>query len=171
VAIKRRHALLVLFPRVFPATLGVVPAKQLKRFNKTKSLGEKWEDKWTGWFLKFFLWIFSKAFDLSEDFRENIKGYKANYVFKTETCSVVVSATFKDGDMEVHEGDIDEWDAMIIFRDAAALRATLKSLLLSGNLDILELMLANKVEVHGNVNCIFKFIFMVRDLTHSLGIG
>ena len=164
-AIKRRHALLILFPRVFPTKTVLAPGKGLKRYNKTKSLGIKWEDIWTGWFLKFFLWIFSKAFDLSEDFRENIKDFEAKYVFKTEKGSIVESVTFKNGAMEVHSGSLDDHpNVTVIFKDAAVLQRYL----FSGEQDILELILANEVQLDGNWNYVHKFLFMVSDLLHRL---
>lgn len=164
-AIKRRHALLILFPRVFPTKLGLAPAKGLKRYNKTKSLGIKWEDIWTGWFLKFFLWILSKAFDLSEDFRKNIKDFDTKYVFKTEKGCVFESVTFKDGAMEVQSGSQDDHpNVTVVFKDSAVL----KRYLFSGDQDILELILANDVQLDGNWNYVHKFLFMVNDLLHRL---
>jgi hypothetical protein len=45
----------------------------------------------------------------------------------------------------------------------------LRAFLLSKNQDILDSVLANTVEVDGNLNYIYKFGFMVRDLIRRLG--
>ena len=37
--------------------------------------------------------------------------------------------------------------------------------------DILNSLLANDVEVDGNLNYVYKFGFMARDLGHRLGVG
>lgn len=167
-AIKRRHALLIILPRVFPAKLGAVPAKPLKRLKRTRSFGETWENIWTGWFLKFFLWIFKKAFDLSEDFRENIKDFEAKYVFKTEKGTVVEAVMFKNGAMEVdHKNKDDHPNVTVIFKDADVLKRYLFSI--GQDQDILELILANDVQLDGNWNYVHKFLFMVSDLRRRLG--
>ena len=157
-AIKRRHASLILFPFIFPTKTVLVLGKFLK-------LGVKWEDIWAGWFLKFFLWIFCKAFELSEEFRENLKDFDAKYVFKTENCSISETVTFKNGAMEVQNGSPnDPPNVTVIFKDAAVLQRYL----FSGKQDILELILANEVQLDGNWNYVHKFLFMVSDLIHRL---
>lgn len=164
-AIKRRHASLILFPLVFPTKTVLAPGKVLKLCKKTKNLGEKWEDVWAGWFLKFFLWFLSKAFDLSEDFRESIKDFEAKYVFKTENGSISETVTFKNGAMEVQGGSADDYpNVTVIFKDAAVLQRYLFSL----GQDILGLILANDVQLDGNWNYVYKFLFMVNELIHRL---
>ena len=117
------------------------------------------------WFLKFFLWILSKAFALSEDFRENIKDFEAQYVFRTESRSVAATVTFRGGAMEVEEWiPEDHPNATVVFRDAYAL----KRYLYSGVQDILGLILENSVQLDGNWNYVHKFLFMVNDLCHRL---
>jgi hypothetical protein len=168
VAIKTRHAMLILLPRYFPTRIGLAPAKLLKRFSKTENLGKKWEEKWTALFLKTLLWALSKAFDLSKHFRENIKDFEAKYVFRAERSSIVVSVTFKDGAMEVQKWSQDfRPNVTVVFKDGDALKHYLFSLF-SGEQDILELILANDVQLDGNWNYVHKFLFMVNDLDRRL---
>jgi hypothetical protein len=68
--------------------------------------------------------------------------------------------------MTVHAEAIDDWDVKVTFKDAAALRAYL----FSRNQDILDSILKNDVEVDGNLNYIYRFGFLARDLIHRLGI-
>ncbi|MFC1822094.1 hypothetical protein ACFL9T_05255 [Thermodesulfobacteriota bacterium] len=167
--VKRRHALLILLPRVFPAKAGAFPVRPLKRFDKTRSLGEKWEDIWTRFFLKFFLWFFKKAFEISEDFRENIKNFEAQYLFRTDKDSVHAFVMFEQGAMEVHAGNKDHPpNVTVTFKNADVLQRYLFSLAKGRDQGILELLLANDVQLDGNWNYIHKFLFMVGDLHHRL---
>ncbi len=80
---------------------------------------------------------------------------------------MAAAATFKDGDMKVHEEAVDDWNVCITFKDAAALNA----FIFSRDQDILDSLLANDVEVDGNLNYVYKFGFMARDLGRRLGVG
>ena len=57
-------------------------------------------------------------------------------------------------------------DIKVEFADAGALN----TFLFSKSQDILDSLLDNTVKVEGNVNFIFKFGFMARDLGHRLGV-
>jgi hypothetical protein len=67
--------------------------------------------------------------------------------------------------MEVQSGSLDGHpNVTVVFKDAAVL----KRYLFSGEQDILELILANDVQLDGNWNYVHKFLFMVNDLLHRL---
>ena len=68
--------------------------------------------------------------------------------------------------MVVHEEALNQWDVKVTFKNAQALR----DFLFSGDQDIVDSLLKNEVEVDGNLNYIYKFGFMARDLEHRLGI-
>ena len=101
-----------------------------------------------------------------DDFRRHLKNFNGRYYFKTEDETVKVSATFSKGDMRVHEDAIDDWDVMVTFKNGEALR----NFIFSEKQDIFNSISENAVEVDGNLNHIFKFGFMVQDLTRRLGI-
>jgi hypothetical protein len=107
------------------------------------------------------------AFAVSRSFRKNIENFKGCYVFQTEDGAIKNSATFKNGDMEVFERVREDWDVRVTFKNSGALRA----FLFSKNQDILNSILKNEVDVDGNLNYIYKFGFMARDLMRRLGIG
>ena len=67
--------------------------------------------------------------------------------------------------MDVRE-DIDDWNVRVTFKNPAALR----DFLFSQNQDILDSILANTVEVDGNLNYIYKFGFMARDIRKRIGL-
>lgn len=107
------------------------------------------------------------AFCLLKGYRKNIVGFEGRYLFRTADGAVAAAATFKDGEMEVHREAIDDWDVRVTFKDPDALR----DFLFSRDQDILNSVLKNEVETDGNQNYIYKFGFMVRDLSHRFGIA
>ena len=133
----------------------------------SKSLIRQLYGKVTDKFLELLLRSMDLAFYLSKGYRKNIKNFKGRYLFRTADHTVETSATFSDGDMKVHEGGIDDWDSRVTFKDATALMA----FIFSKNQDILDSLLKNEVEVDGNLNHIYKFGFMARDLGRRLGFG
>ncbi|MDO8093640.1 MAG: hypothetical protein Q6360_09190, partial [Candidatus Brocadiales bacterium] len=88
------------------------------------------------------------------------------YLFRTADNLVATSVIFDDGDMEVKEDAIDDWNVRITFKDAPALMA----FIFSKDQDIINSLLKNEVEVDGNLNYIYKFGFMARDLGKRLGV-
>lgn len=127
-----------------------------------KELGDAATDR----FLEFLLRGMHLAFDLCKSYRRNIECFDARYVFKTRDGGADVTADFADGDMQVHDDAKDQWTVRVTFANAAALR----TFLFAGNHDILNSILANEVEVEGNVNYLYKFGFMARDLMRRLGL-
>ncbi len=107
------------------------------------------------------------ALCLSKGYRKNIKNFEGRYVFRTADNVVAASATFKNGDMKVHTEAIDDWDVRVTYKNAAALR----NFIFSKDQEILDSILANDVEADGNLNYIYKFGFMSRDLSRRLGVG
>ncbi len=118
-------------------------------------------------FLELLLSGMDLAFCLSRGYRENIKDFEGRYLFVTSDGEVAAGATFKDGDMEVHKEAIDDWDIKVTFKDADAFW----EFIFSKDQDILNSILKNDVEVDGNLNYLYKFGFMARDLGYRLGVG
>ncbi len=151
--------------RYFPAFLTDVfwtwLAKLVNRRLK-KELSANATDK----FLEFLLSGMDLAFSISKGYRKNIEDFKGCYLFRTADNLVAATVTFKDGDMKVYEDEdeIEDWDVRVTFKDSAALI----SFLFSKNQDIINSLLANEVEVDGNLNYIYKFGFMARDLVRRL---
>ena len=128
-----------------------------------KELGGRLTDK----FLEILLYGMDLGFCLSRDFRKNIENFRGGYVFRTADRLVAASATFADGDMQVDTTPVEDCNARITFKDAAALQR----FLFSKNQDILNSILANEVEVEGNLNYIYKFGFLAKDLVRRLGVA
>ncbi len=133
----------------------------------SKRLIEELYGKVTDKFLEFLLGGMDLAFCLSKGYRKNIKDFEGRYLFRTADNLVAAAATFRDGDMKVHKAAIDDWDICITFKDTAALNA----FIFSRDQDILDSLLKNDVQLDGNLNYIYKFGFMARDLGRRLGVG
>lgn len=117
--------------------------------------------------LEFLLGAMDAAFWLSRSYRENIKGFRACYVFASRDGEVGATASFADGNMKVYDEAQPCATARVIFHDAKALW----NVLFGRDQQILDLILDNAVEVQGNLNYLYKFGFLVRDLERRLGIA
>jgi hypothetical protein len=106
------------------------------------------------------------AFCLCRGYHRNIEHFKGTYLFRTAKDEIVHTAVFADGNMQVHNESVDDWDVRVTFRNPEVLR----TFLLSPNRDIVNAVLKNDVEVDGNLNYIYKFGFMAMDLGKRLGI-
>jgi len=107
-----------------------------------------------------------------DDYQEHVRDFEGRYfegryLFQTTDETVVASATFRKGRMHVHRSAIDKWDVKVTFQDSEALR----NYLFSKDLDIIDSIAKNKVEVDGNLNYIYKFGFMSKDLLGRLKLG
>ena len=148
-------------PYIFTDKAGRFLAKQF-----SKKLKKEISEKGTDMFLDLLLNGMDLAFNLMKGFRKNIKDFKGNYLFKTKNNTVVSAAVFDNGKMDVKEHGIKNWDVMVTFKNAGAFR----DFLFSKDQDILNSILNNEVEIDGNLNYIYKFGFMARDLKHRLRI-
>ena len=146
---------------LFPNTIGNFITRLLLRKLRKELVG-----KATDIFLELLLKGMDLAFYLSKGYRKNIKDFEGRYLFTTADDVVAAAATFEHGDMEVHKEAIDDWDVRVTFKDAGALNA----FLFSRDQDILDSLLKNDVELDGNLNYIYRFGFMARDLGHRLGV-
>ena len=104
------------------------------------------------------------AFWLSRGYRRNIKNFKGRYLFVTRDGDVAASAIFNNGDLDITEDSIGDWDVKVSFTDDIALL----EFLLSQNQDVLNSLLENKVEVEGNLNYLSRFGYLAKDLENRV---
>ena len=102
-----------------------------------------------------------------DDFRRNLENFEGRYLFKTADETVKASATFSDGDMHVYEDAIDDWNVRVTFKNGKALR----DFIFSEKQDIFDSISRNEVEVDGNLNYIYKFAFMAKDILQRLDLA
>ncbi len=102
----------------------------------------------------------SLVFLLSSEYRKNIEGFSAGYVFKSRDGSFLVSAVFDHGKMKVRKKVVDRPSITVLFRNPAALM----NFIISPKPDILNAMLRQDVILDGNLNCLYKFAYMSNHL-------
>jgi hypothetical protein len=120
------------------------------------------EDVLTTALLEILLDGMSLAFVLLRGFRRNLAGFSGKYLFRTANDGVARGALFASRRMQVLRGEFTDYDVAVTFKDSAALLR----FLFSRDQDILDSLLAN-----GNVNFIYKFAFMARDLIGRLKLA
>jgi hypothetical protein len=117
-------------------------------------------------FLELLLGGMDVAFCLIKDYRENIENFNCCYQFETRDGSVKSGAIFKNGEMKIQGEGIPFPDAKVTFEDPESFW----KYILSKDQDLFDLILKNKIEIDGNMNLIFKFCFMAKELKQRLGL-
>jgi hypothetical protein len=141
-------------------------ADRLSRFMSRK-LVEQLRTRATDAFLDKLLRGMDIAFALNRSYREhNLARFRARYVFATRDGEVGSTVRFEDGEMKVSRKAEDDFTVRVRFKDAAALRR----FLFAEKQDVLDSVLNNEVELDGNLNYIYKFGYMARDLERRLGL-
>jgi hypothetical protein len=130
---------------------------------------EQLRNKATDDFLLVLLRSMDIAFAISRSYREdNLQEFRARYVFTTKDGEVGATVRFDDdGDMKVSDEAADEFTVRVRFKDAAALRR----FLFAEKQDVLDSVLRDEIEIDGNLNYVYKFGYMARDLERRLGLA
>ena len=126
----------------------------------SRDFAEEVEGSATDLFVEALLAGMDVALWLCRDYRRNIIGFKARYVIESDRGGVAATADFDGKYMHVYRQALSSPTVRIRFKDAAALR----SFLLSEDQDILESVLADQVEVEGNLNYVYKLGYMAKNL-------
>ena len=106
------------------------------------------------------------AFAILPGYRNNLRGFRGRYVLRTADGRVDASALFSPGALSIRTTAVADPDVTITFKSPAAFRRFLSS----KEKDILDSLLANEVEVDGNLNLVYKLGFMARALLLRFGI-
>jgi pyruvate-formate lyase len=97
---------------------------------------------------------------------DHIKDFEATYLFEARD-GAEAAVVFKQERMEIKKDGSDEWDLRVVFdTDDDLVRFLMKG----AKVNIMELVLGNKVEAFGNLNYLFKFAHMSRDLAKRFGL-
>ncbi|MCP4671025.1 MAG: hypothetical protein GY857_06940 [Desulfobacula sp.] len=144
--------------------------KNLKNDIETEAAGNALDN-----LLFFVLKAMGLLFMINKDYRQNIKDFTGSYVICSSDKTIDVSAVFKkvplffdkqDG-MVVKNTIVDNPTTTVLFKDGKAMA----SFLLSGNPDVIVGMLNNQLSVSGNLNYLFKFIYLLWLIPELLGIN
>lgn len=111
-------------------------------------------------FLQTLLNLMSLMFVLNSEYRKNIRNFDGKYQFLSEDGQITIAAVFDDSHMEVVEKVIDSPHITITFRNGR----TLLNFLISPKQDILGSMLRQDVKTNGNLNYLYRFGFMAKQL-------
>jgi hypothetical protein len=134
---------------------------------KAQMLKDQMEGKLTDDFVEVLFFTMEVAFILLASYRRNLRGFRGSIVLRTADQRGATSAVFGKEKMLVKAKAVFSPNVTVTFKDSAALCR----FLFSKDQDILASLLANEVELDGNMNYIYKFGFMARDLTRRLGIA
>jgi len=131
----------------------------LRRFrarNRMKEFLQRLEEGVTDDILKVLLELMSLVFLIDRDFRRNIEGFKATYVFKDYAGLAYTLVRFKNNKMYVKRQKEDNPTFTLRYKDGHSLF----KLLLSDSPNVLKAMLDQEVDFQGNINYINKFAYM-----------
>jgi len=133
---------------------------------KARALQNELDGELTDKFAELLLYGMELAFILLASYRRNLRGFRAKYVLCTADGKVAASALFGGGKMSVRDHAVASPTVTVTFQNPGALRR----FLFSQDQDILSSILANEVDVDGNLNYVYKFGFMARELQLRLGL-
>lgn len=111
-------------------------------------------------FLQTLLNLMKIIFVVNHDYRRNIEKFSGRYQFLSEDGRITVAAVFDNGRLEVKEEVIANPDIAITFRDGR----TLMNFIMSPRQDILGSMLRHDVTTRGNLNYLYRFGFLAKEL-------
>ena len=115
---------------------------------------------------KLLLRVMAFCFIVDRAYRKNLKGFAADYLFVTEKGNINVAVTFRNNRMWVYEETIDSYNVRVDFADYKAVMAYL----CNPDPDLLDQLLNQKLEFYGNLNYLYKFVYLSRHLLFTLGI-
>ncbi|MGA2403502.1 MAG: hypothetical protein ABSG91_17645 [Syntrophobacteraceae bacterium] len=111
-------------------------------------------------FLEVLLDLMKAVYSLPLGYEKNIENFTGRYQFLDRTRDITIGVDFHDKEMHVVEGVIDDPHIKITFQDGRALM----KFLLEPKQDVLAAMLHHEVTPDGNLNYLYRFGFMARQL-------
>ncbi len=101
---------------------------------------------------------------IGSDYRQNIDNFDANYEFRSKSGDINVLVEFHDGQMDWEKSLSEDVNATLEFKDGQALVNYLFNYVVLQNRDFLQSMLNNEIHVSGNLNYLYKFLFMANHM-------
>ncbi len=98
------------------------------------------------------------------DFGENIKDFTGRYQFRSKKGDIGVLLKFNNGDMHWEESLGQDVNATVEFKDGRALINYLINYVIKEDRDILQSVLNNEIRRSGNLNYLFKYLFMTNHM-------
>jgi len=111
-------------------------------------------------FLIVLLRIMSLMLKIDANYRKNIRGFSAEYLFIDGQSGLHIAAIFKDNKLKVRKKQISNPAVTLVFKDGEAIM----KLLLSYPPNIFEAALNQEIDFKGNLNYLIKFAYMALTL-------
>jgi pyruvate-formate lyase len=120
--------------------------------------------------VKLSLWGMKWLLRLKQDLRESIMDFHGSYLLRTRSGDIYLPVVFRDGAMHLPAPSIDptEVNAVLEFRDKAALLTYLLDYATGQDQDLLAGVVRDEIRPYGNINYIFKFAFLSNSIIHWL---
>jgi hypothetical protein len=101
---------------------------------------------------------------IGSDYLHNLDNFDARYLFRSKSGEISVLVEFHDRQMDWEESLSQDVNAILEFKDGQALVNYLINYVILQNRDCLQSMLNNKIRVSGNLNYLYKFLFMANHM-------
>jgi hypothetical protein len=101
---------------------------------------------------------------IGSDYRQNIDKFDAKYLFRSKSGDISVLVKFHDGQMDWEKSLSQDVNATLEFKDGQALINYLFNYVVLQNRDFLQSMINNEIRVSGNLNYLYKFLFMANHM-------
>jgi hypothetical protein len=101
---------------------------------------------------------------IGSDYQQNIDKFEAKYLFCSKSGDINVLVEFHDGNMDWEKSPSQDVNAALEFKDGPALINYLFNYVVLQNRDFLQSMINNEIRVSGNLNYLYKFLFMANHM-------
>ena len=109
--------------------------------------------------------ILLDPFIINGGFRRNLYNFEGKYSFCSQEGGVNVLVKFANTNIDWEETSFPQQvNVTTIFKNGPALTNFLINYVVKNDRDILQGVTENEIRVHGNLNYLFKFLFMVNHL-------
>ena len=101
---------------------------------------------------------------IGSDYLHNLDDFGANYLFRSKSGDIGVLVEFRDGQMGWEKSLSEDVKAILEFKDGPALVNYLFNYVVLQDRDFLQSMLNNEIRASGNLNYLYKFLFMANHM-------
>ncbi|MGA9755184.1 MAG: hypothetical protein WBV23_08565 [Desulfobaccales bacterium] len=101
---------------------------------------------------------------IGSDYRQNLDKFDADYQFRSKSGDINVLVKFHDGQMDWEKSLSEDVNATLEFKDGQALINYLFNYVVLQSRDFLQSIINNEIRVSGNLNYLYKFLFMANHM-------
>jgi len=142
------------------------PFKKFALDRTTRKLKTAIESRALDGFLELLLGGMKLLLAVNPAFRKNIHNFNARYCFKSKDGVIAASAIFKNDRMIVQRNAIADTAITVVFDNGK----TLWEFLFSGDPNVFDYILENRLSYSGNLNYLLKFGYMAKNIRLQFGL-